>query len=45
MEIRLRLMNNKLPFYHLIRKSTLENIQSQLLIMVHGYGSNEKDLF
>ena len=45
MEIRLRLMNNKLPFYHLIRKSTLENIPSPLLIMVHGYGSNEKDLF
>ena len=45
MEIRLRLMSNKLPFYHLIRKSTLENIPSPLLIMVHGYGSNEKDLF
>ena len=45
MEIRLRLMSNKLPFYHLIRKSTLENIPSPILIMVHGYGSNEKDLF
>ena len=45
MEIRLRLMSNKLAFYHLVRKSTLENIPSPLLIMVHGYGSNEKDLF
>ena len=45
MEIRLRLISNKLPFYHLIRKSTLQNITSPLLIMVHGYGSNEKDLF
>jgi len=45
MKIWLQLMNNKLPFYHLIRKSSLENIPSPLLIMVHGYGSNEKDLF
>ena len=45
MEIRLLLMNNKLPFYHLVRKSNLENTLSPLLIMVHGYGSNEKDLF
>jgi len=45
MEIRFRLMNNKLPFYHLVRKSNLENIPSPVLIMVHGYGSNEKDLF
>ena len=45
MEIRFRLMNNKLAFYHLVRKSNLENIPSPLLIMVHGYGSNEKDLF
>ena len=44
MKIWLQLMNNKLPFYHLIRKSSLENIPSPLLIMVHGYGSNEKDL-
>ena len=45
MEIRLLLMNNKLPFYHLVRKSNLESTLSPLLIMVHGYGSNEKDLF
>ena len=38
-------MNNKLPFHHLVRKSNLENTPSPLLIMVHGYGSNEKDLF
>ena len=45
MEIRLRLMNNKLPFYHLIRKSNFKNGKSPLILMIHGYGSNEQDLF
>ena len=36
---------NKLPFFYLHKKSSLINTPSPLLIMVHGYGSNEKDLF
>ena len=36
---------NKLPFFHIHRKSNLENVPSPLLLMVHGYGSNEQDLF
>ena len=36
---------NKLPFFHIHRKSNLENVPSPLLLMVHGYGSNEEDLF
>ena len=36
---------NKLPFFYLHKKSSLINIPSPLLVMVHGYGSNEKDLF
>ena len=36
---------NKLPFFHIHRKSNLENVPSPLLLMIHGYGSNEQDLF
>ncbi|MBT5011540.1 MAG: alpha/beta fold hydrolase [Flavobacteriaceae bacterium] len=36
---------NKLPFFHLIKKSCLVDAPSPLLIMAHGYGSNENDLF
>ena len=36
---------NDLPFFHIHKKSNLENSPSPLLLMVHGYGSNEQDLF
>lgn len=36
---------SKLPFFHLIKKSCLVDAPSPLLIMAHGYGSNENDLF
>lgn len=36
---------NNLPFFHIHRKSNIENTPSPLIIMVHGYGSNEQDLF
>ena len=36
---------NKLPFFHIHRKSNLEDVPSPLILMVHGYGSNEQDLF
>lgn len=36
---------SKLPFFHLIKKSCLIDVPSPLLIMAHGYGSNEHDLF
>jgi phospholipase/carboxylesterase len=36
---------SKLPFFHLIKKSCLIDVPSPLLIMAHGYGSNENDLF
>jgi len=36
---------NKLPFFHLVRKSNLKNGKSPLILMIHGYGSNEQDLF
>jgi phospholipase/carboxylesterase len=36
---------SKLPFFHLIKKSCLVDVPSPLLIMAHGYGSNENDLF
>lgn len=36
---------NKLPFFYLHKKSSLIDTPSPLLIMVHGYGSNENDLF
>lgn len=36
---------NKLPFFYIHRKSNLIYTPSPLLIMVHGYGSNENDLF
>ena len=36
---------SKLPFFHLVRKSNLKNDKSPLLLMIHGYGSNEQDLF
>ena len=34
-----------LPFFHVVRESSLENKPSPLLLMVHGFGSNEQDLF
>lgn len=34
-----------LPFHYVSRKSNLSNQKPPLLIMLHGYGSNEKDLF
>lgn len=36
--------NNALPLYHIIQKSTLTE-NAPLLIMLHGYGSDENDLF
>ena len=36
---------SKLPFFYLHKKSSLIDTPSPILIMVHGYGSNEKDLF
>ncbi|HIF85015.1 MAG TPA: alpha/beta fold hydrolase [Flavobacteriaceae bacterium] len=36
---------SKLPFFYLIKKSCLVDVPSPLLIMAHGYGSNENDLF
>ena len=36
---------SNLPFFHLVRKSNLKNDKSPLLLMIHGYGSNEQDLF
>ena len=36
---------SNLPFFHLVRKSNLKNNKSPLLLMIHGYGSNEQDLF
>ncbi len=36
--------NNTLSLHHIIRKSSLEK-DAPLLIMFHGYGSDEKDLF
>ena len=36
---------SNLPFFHLVRKSKLKNDKSPLLLMIHGYGSNEQDLF
>ena len=34
-----------LPFFHLIKKSNPVKESSPLILMVHGYGSNEEDLF
>jgi len=36
---------SNLPFYHIVRKSSIKDKQSPLLLMVHGFGSNEQDLF
>ena len=36
---------NDIPFYHIIRKSDIKKGLSPLLLMVHGFGSNEEDLF
>lgn len=36
---------SKIPFHHLIRKSNIKKGPSPLLLMVHGFGSNEEDLF
>ena len=36
---------NDIPFYHILRKSNIKNGKSPLLLMVHGFGSNEEDLF
>ena len=36
---------NKIPFYHIVRESSIKNGPSPLLLMVHGFGSNEEDLF
>ncbi len=34
-----------LPFLHIIRESSIKDKRSPLLLMVHGFGSNEEDLF
>jgi len=34
-----------LPFFHIVRESSIKNKKSPLLLMVHGFGSNEEDLF
>lgn len=36
---------NNIPFYHIVRKSNIKSSPSPLLLMVHGFGSNEEDLF
>ena len=36
---------SKLPFFHLVKESSFKDKPSPLLVMVHGYGSNEEDLF
>ena len=36
---------NEIPFFHLVRESNIKNRPSPLLLMVHGFGSNEEDLF
>ncbi len=36
--------NNTLPLYHIVRESSLKE-NAPLLIMFHGYGSDENDLF
>ena len=36
---------SKLPFFHLVKESSYKDKPSPLLVMVHGYGSNEDDLF
>ncbi|AUP77817.1 alpha/beta hydrolase [Flavivirga eckloniae] len=38
------MLNNTLSLHHIIRKSTLTE-NAPLLIMMHGYGSDENDLF
>ncbi|WP_341652852.1 phospholipase [Blattabacterium cuenoti] len=38
------LLKNKLSIKHIIKKTTYEN-EKTLFLMIHGYGSNEKDLF
>ena len=35
----------KLSLYHIIRPSTISNKKAPVLFMLHGYGSNEEDLF
>ena len=37
-------MNKELPLNHIYRNSTLKQ-NAPLLIMLHGYGSDENDLF
>ena len=34
-----------IPYYFIKKKSCLKKRKPPLLIMLHGYGSNEKDLF
>ena len=36
---------NNIPYYFITKKSCLKKRKPPLLIMLHGYGSNEKDLF
>ena len=36
---------NEIPFFHLVRESNIKNRPSPLLLMIHGFGSNEEDLF
>lgn len=35
----------KIPYYYITKESCLKKRKPPLLIMLHGYGSNEKDLF
>ena len=35
----------ELPLYHLSKASSIKNNEAPLLILLHGYGSNEEDLF
>jgi len=37
-------MSDQLPLYHISRPSTLKE-NAPLLVMLHGYGSDETDLF
>ena len=37
--------SNNLSLYHIIRESSIKDAKPPLLIMLHGYGSDENDLF
>jgi len=38
-------MTKQLSLHHIIREAKTSNEKAPLLILLHGYGSNEEDLF